>query len=104
MTGRLMTPSADVVGRLPEQDLAQIVLEEKRLRHAQAGEEADDVPIEKDRLPAARGGIATMLQIAPADDDVFVEAGVLRLGGAEKREQRALGAQHARELLGQRLC
>src|SRR5579862_9012954 len=89
---------------LAKQDLPQVVLQEERVGHAQAGEEPDDIAVEENRLASARGRIGAVLQVHLVRDDVLRVARVARLRGAEEAEQRAFGAQDARELIGERLC
>src|SRR5438094_5355206 len=95
--------TAELLGGLSEQNLAQVVLQQKGIRDAQAVEEADDVAVQQDRLASARGWIPPMLQRHFVDDDVLGVPRVARLRGAEESEQGALGPQHARQLVGQLL-
>ena len=79
-------------------------MQEERVRDAKAGEEPNDVAVEENRLASARGRITAVLQIHFIRDDVLRVARVARLRGAEETEQRALRAQDACELIGQRLA
>ena len=58
-TGR----SSAAPGGLSKEDFAQVVLQEKRVRHAQRREQPDDVAVEQNRLAAARGRIRPVLQV-----------------------------------------
>ena len=55
--------SAGFVGRLAEEDLPQVVLQEERIGHAQPLEQPDDVAIREHRLAATRRGIRPVLQV-----------------------------------------
>src|SRR5438270_88709 len=86
--------------RLPKQDLSQIVLQQKGIRDAQAGEQPDDVAIEERGLTAACRRIRAMLQRHLVADDVLGVVLYLRLRGAEEAEQRPVRSQDPRQLVG----
>src|SRR5881628_2037411 len=91
----------DRVRRPSEEDLAQVVLEQERIRHPETREQPDDVAVEENRLPAARGGIRPVLQVHFVDDDELRVLGVAGLRRAEEPEERPVQTKHARQLVGQ---
>ncbi len=94
------------LGGLPEEDFAKIRLEQELFDDAQRLEETLDVAIGQRPLLGTRGGVRPVLQTCFVDDDVSRVLGPragLRLRSAEERQQHAVGAKHANELIGQRL-
>src|SRR2546430_4059083 len=89
--------------RLSEQNLAKVVQEKERVGNSQAGEKADDVAVEQNRLPSARRGVRPVPQIHFVDNDVFRVARIARRRRAEKAEQGAVGSAHPRQTAGQPL-
>src|SRR3954468_15364744 len=89
--------------RLAEEDLAKVVLEEERVRYAEAGEHPQDVAIEHDRLASPSGCVRTVPEVPLVDDDVLRVTALARLNRAEEREQRAVRPQDPRELVREHL-
>src|SRR5262249_27773142 len=98
---QIRSPQSAVRNRLrglAKEDLAEVVLQEKRVGDAEAREQPDDVAIQEDRLTAAQRRVRAMLEVHVVHDDELRVARLPRHGRAEKAQQRAVGPQQAREL------
>src|SRR5262245_8323689 len=89
---------------LPEENLASVALQEERLRHVEAVEHLDDVAVLQHELRSAGALMVLVTQRLRLGDDLELrERRAFERLGAEVPHDRAAGAQHTDDLLGERL-
>src|SRR6266853_4418502 len=73
--------------RLAKEYFSEIVLQQKRIRDTQAREELDDIAVQQNRLPAARGRVGAVLEIHFVGNNELGVARFARLRGPEEPKE-----------------